>query len=319
MAILGFKGERGYSAYEIAVQHGFVGTEETWLAQLGTSSGYKQDSVVHVTSGAGESRFSLPSTYSSLSTIDVYVDGVKLTAEDYTIDSKTKTVTLNTPIQKVGANVEIITTTATVTNLPLVNELNSSSTENTAPSAKCVYDVKVKIDSDIKKANDTINKVKVPAGGKTGQVLTKTNNNDNEVKWETLDWLNKIYPVGSIYMNVSLVDPAQLFGGTWQRIQDRFLLSAGSSYTAGKTGGEASHTLTPSEMPKHDHAGAFTYNSTWKIGNRTGSSLAGDNAIYICPTQSGGAANIVPPSAGGGQSHNNMPPYLTVYMWKRTA
>ena len=65
--------------------------------------------------------------------------------------------------------------------------------------------------------------------------------------------LNAIYPVGSIYMSVNSTSPATLFGGTWERIKDRFLLAAGDAYAAGGTGGEATHTLTEGEMPAHSH------------------------------------------------------------------
>ena len=61
------------------------------------------------------------------------------------------------------------------------------------------------------------------------------------------------YPVGSIYMSVNSTSPATLFSGSWQRIQDRFLLCAGSTYAAGSTGGEATHKLTIDEMPSHSH------------------------------------------------------------------
>lgn len=56
------------------------------------------------------------------------------------------------------------------------------------------------------------------------------------------------WPVGSIYMSVNSTSPATLFGGTWQRIQDRFLIAAGSTYKAGGTGGEATHTLTAASV-----------------------------------------------------------------------
>ena len=134
------------------------------------------------------------------------------------------------------------------------------------------------------------------------------------VKFSGKTLFDIVYPVGSIYMSVSSTSPATLFGGTWERIQDRFLLAAGSSYTAGNTGGEAAHTLTVNEMPAHSHAiysgygdivsnvsDAYRYQTWgnhdrgWKIGN------LGTNSI------------------GGGAAHNNMPPYLAVYMWKRTA
>lgn len=127
---------------------------------------------------------------------------------------------------------------------------------------------------------------------------------------------NAIYPVGSIYMSVNNTSPATLFGGTWERIQDTFLLAAGSSYAAGATGGEAAVTLTVDQMPAHYHnlLGEFgaTAASTFKPWE-TYTQLAGVNAGSKVP--SGAAIEY----AGGGQAHNNMPPYLAVYMWKRTA
>jgi microcystin-dependent protein len=66
--------------------------------------------------------------------------------------------------------------------------------------------------------------------------------------------LNHVYPVGSIYMSVVSTSPAELFGGTWEQLKDRFLLGAGDTYTAGDTGGAANHTLTVDEMPSHNHS-----------------------------------------------------------------
>lgn len=65
---------------------------------------------------------------------------------------------------------------------------------------------------------------------------------------------DKIYPIGAIYMSINSTDPGTLFGGTWERIKDTFLLSAGDTYSAGATGGEATHTLTVDEMPSHTHS-----------------------------------------------------------------
>ena len=69
---------------------------------------------------------------------------------------------------------------------------------------------------------------------------------------ETL-MLDNVWPVGSIYMSVNSTNPGTLFGGTWQRLKDRFLLGAGDTYAAGSQGGEATHTLTIDEMPAHSH------------------------------------------------------------------
>lgn len=116
-----------------------------------------------------------------------------------------------------------------------------------------------------------------------------------------------LYPVGAIYLSTSSTSPQTLFGGTWQRIQDRFLLCAGSTYAAGKTGGEAEHTLTVSEMPSHTHTARMSTN-TFDTQN------VGDSA-YIPGTRS----SVDMTAAGGNAAHNNMPPYLAVYAWRRTA
>lgn len=129
--------------------------------------------------------------------------------------------------------------------------------------------------------------------------------------------LNLMYPVGSIYLSVNSTSPGTLFGGTWVQLKDRFLLGAGSTYTAGATGGEATHKLTVSEMPSHMH--------DWH--GYTGMSTAVDSATYKLPingssswkAQSFYDSTKGPQSTGGDSAHNNMPPYLVVYMWKRTA
>ena len=70
--------------------------------------------------------------------------------------------------------------------------------------------------------------------------------------------LDAVWPVGSLYLSAADSDPGVLFGGTWQRVKDRFLLAAGDVYEPGETGGEAQHTLTKAEMPAHTHGYDFT-------------------------------------------------------------
>ena len=130
-----------------------------------------------------------------------------------------------------------------------------------------------------------------------------------------------MYPVGAIYTSTVATSPAALFGGTWESIGGRFLLGADSTYTAGSTGGEVTHKLTVSEMPQHRHEsrvqwnrdGASTVNTL--MVNETAiqaSTLMGNLSV-----DNGDQENIG--VQGGDQPHNNMPPYLSVYMWKRTA
>lgn len=137
--------------------------------------------------------------------------------------------------------------------------------------------------------------------------------------------LNAIYPVGSVYMSINSTDPGELFGGTWEQIKDRFLLACGDNYQNGAAGGEATHTLTINEMPSHTH----------DVKQRE-SSPAPVSSFYNNVYTEGGIEHVLAQSAritinqnatdhlfntntGGGQAHNNMPPYLAVYMWKRTA
>ena len=124
-------------------------------------------------------------------------------------------------------------------------------------------------------------------------------------------FVDMIYPVGSIYMSVVSTSPATLFGGTWEQLQDRFLLAAGSTYSAGSTGGEATHTLTVDEIPSHTHEVTRITSSS---GGSTGTGYGREQKAK---TQRDHAYGPYP--TGGGQSHNNMPPYLAVYTWKRTA
>ena len=122
--------------------------------------------------------------------------------------------------------------------------------------------------------------------------------------------LDAVWPVGSIYLSASEISPETLFGGTWEQVKDRFLLAAGDVYEPGETGGEAQHTLTKAEMPAHTHGYDFTGQSD----------VTGVTAIRLYDAD--GRRNEyqgASASAGGGAAHNNMPPYLVVYVWRRTA
>ena len=126
--------------------------------------------------------------------------------------------------------------------------------------------------------------------------------------------INLIYPVGSIYLSVSSTSPETLFGGTWVKLQNRFLLGAGSSYTLGATGGEATHKLTEAEMPAHTHLGGHINVSM--LGQTGGANWPTLMSRAIDDTT---AYNNHTTSTGSSTAHNNMPPYLVVNMWKRTA
>ena len=123
--------------------------------------------------------------------------------------------------------------------------------------------------------------------------------------------LDFLHPVGSIYQSTVSTSPAELFGGTWEQIKDVFLLAAGDSHEAGSTGGEAQHILTKSEIPDHNHILKYTGQSVTEGVNAIRLYQAASNQYN---EYSGGQS-----SDCGGQAHNNMPPYLAVYTWRRTA
>ena len=153
--------------------------------------------------------------------------------------------------------------------------------------------------------NNYLNENPVQAGA-TEEEAKQIELNRKNIETLNNQLFNKIYPVGSIYMSANNVEPSLLFGGTWEQIKDTFLLSAGDKYEGGKTGGESEHKLTIEEMPEHNHGLHFATST---------------GAYASPPLGSGGAqwgshVNTVS-NTGGSKPHNNMPPYLTVYMWKR--
>lgn len=133
------------------------------------------------------------------------------------------------------------------------------------------------------------------------------------------------YPVGSIYIAYNNTSPASLFGGSWTRITSRFLYAGTASSTMGATGGSSTVALTADQMPKHNHEGIYysaltaknlitlnsgsvSYHVPWGSSDYAGDCGAGT-----------GTTELKTGNTGGGGAHNNMPPYITVSIWRRTA
>ena len=175
--------------------------------------------------------------------------------------------------------------------------------------------------------------IKLTSGTDYGNTLP-SNPTTNQLFFQTVGSnfvLDNVYPVGSIYMNVNSTNPGTLFGGTWEQIQGRFLLGMSSSYPAGSQGGEEEHTLTSGELPLHAHGiieggnASFVYPSsrTSSATSSTGNyALLLDNTSngYVTEQQAGVGRLVASDNMETrGQAHNNMPPYLSVYIWKRIA
>jgi hypothetical protein len=124
--------------------------------------------------------------------------------------------------------------------------------------------------------------------------------------------LDMVYPVGSYYISHTSTSPASLFGGTWHRIESRFLWAAPATSTLGLTAGEQTHTLTVEEMPSHTHD--MYWRNKYVI---TGSGNGVTNATGGATTD--GSGYVYMDATGGSKPHNNMPPYVNVAIWRRTA
>lgn len=152
---------------------------------------------------------------------------------------------------------------------------------------------------------------------------TKANSNHTHTSNQVTDLINTIYPIGSIYMSVSDVSPSILFGGEWEQIEDRFLLAKGGNFnTLNGTGGSATVTLTKEQMPSHTHiqnAHSHTIGSLARYATSGKGVAAVGDGYGNSNNYETGNTTATNQNAGGGQAHENMPPYLIVNMWKRTA
>ena len=224
---------------------------------------------------------------------------------------------------------------ATGANKTIVDSgLSSSSTnpvQNKAISS--ALGKKLNLSGGTMKGALTTKGIKLTSGTDYGDTLP-SNPATNQLFFQTVGSnfvLDNVYPVGSIYMNVNSTNPGTLFGGTWEQIQGKFLLGMSSSYPAGSQGGEAEHALTLNEIPEHRHY-LSQLGNTYRM---LPSTHAADDPNREMPTTeitSQGPGYLKPTVTWGGYliawqlvdtphdlPHNNMPPYLAVYIWKRTA
>lgn len=128
-----------------------------------------------------------------------------------------------------------------------------------------------------------------------------------------INWLSLVYPVGAIYISIVATNPHDLFGfGKWEQIKDMFLLAAGDIYPAGSMGGEAEHILTEEELAihHHHHTPSMLTAAEDDVNGFTVGQATNKEHVRIASIDESD-------TAGGGQPHNNMPPYLSVYVWKR--
>ena len=298
---IGFKGEQGLSAYDIAVANGFEGTEQDWLANLGTSSIFDQYKSIVTTTGE-TTIIDAPKEYTNTAFIEIFENGLRLNKNQYSITTSVgdgKYQISFTPAIASGKTLEIVTTQMTTNNLPIVDTIDENSTNDTSPGTKAVYD-------KLKNVSDSISTI---------QTIIDT-----------------IYPVGSLYMSVNNLDPTTLFGGKWERFaKGKAVVGVDEDDTdfsiSEKTCGEKSHKLVVNEMPSHTHSmangGAHKHDIRYRaVGRQDGGywTPMGSTAIETTTTAfttSSGEHKHTINSTGGNLAHNNIQPSIACYIWKR--
>lgn len=164
----------------------------------------------------------------------------------------------------------------------------------------------------------------VELGGGSGPDIPTPTTSDNGKVLGVINGaysLLNLFPVGAYYITESTTTPASLFGGEWVQVQGRFLVGQLEAFGMfpGVEGGEATHTLTTEEMPQHSHK---PHQYTWILSYGTntgqnvisGGSKGNANVFNVDEDQ-----NRYTGTAGGNQPHNNMPPYRSVFIWRRIA
>lgn len=263
-----------------------------------------------------------------------------LRATDNTADITTEKQGTVTKIQDKLCNVKEEATGLEHTNVPVINEVQVKEGDTVLlgfldnniynPVVYGVIGRRVKpiidVDNELSSTSENPVQNKIITSALNG----KAGFNHTHLSEQILDLINVIYPVGSIYMSVNDVNPEMLFGGTWEQIEDKFLLASGTSYSNGATGGSATVTLTENEIPTHNH-NSKTLTGTTRIQQYNGNSSTGiisqSNNNYNIKSTGGGTnfgsttltinATHTHDDIGGGQAHENMPPYLAVNVWKR--
>lgn len=129
-----------------------------------------------------------------------------------------------------------------------------------------------------------------------------------------------MHPKGALFGSGDPTSPAELYGGTWERIEGKFIMGASDSYPAGSTGGEAKHTLTEDELPRiRDRLNGFAVYNANAVGTSGVITLSEETGQSNVQLGDGTKYATLIMSLGDSQPHNNMPPYYSAYIWRRVA
>ena len=181
----------------------------------------------------------------------------------------------------------------------------------------------VVLDDTKPSADDLAGTVPISSGGTGATTAASARTNLGITNSDIVDL---IYPVGSIYMSVNKTSPGTLFGGTWEQIAGKFLVGVGNGFVVGDSGGSKTHThttgdhaLTTNEMPSHNHVLFYPNSGGQGVANIGYPDATINKTWWAEACKTGNEGGDAAHNHGNTGSASNLPPYLAVWIWKRTA
>ena len=192
-----------------------------------------------------------------------------------------------------------------------LKKINESLSTNKSQSDTNLNNLTNNLNNNKTQTNEQIKNITNDLNNFKNEINKKINELTDKIKKEILD---KSHPIGTYYWSQKNTNPSTLFGGSWEQIRGRFLFAEDNSHVVGTSGGEEFHTLTSNEIPSHNHGlpkPVCAYKNVPDI------QIAGGGGSKKLYENDGNVANTN--NVGGGKPHNNMPPYISAFCWRRTA